>query len=232
MKLYIPSRFIDSSKQHFSDMLNIPGFGTTVTINPNLSDSPTQAKVQLSNPNFKTNYQNITDNAKILRFNLEDNIKKGDYLTENSSGITYLVTWQPFKDINSYKSQCQICNASLVFETWKDAVLDDNTGEVVSEAGYSPVASNIKCFTSRSGMGIFSSGVGEVGILPLGRMVVGVQFNDKTAKVKIGHEFNFHNSQYKIIDIDFGQLDDSENLGCLVFHTEKLEGGRKTEVVI
>lgn len=224
MEFYIPPTL----SQDFEGMLD--AFGTTVTINANLSATPTQTKVQLSNPNFKTNYQNITDNAKILRFKLEDDIKKGDYLTDTDE-VTYLVTWQPFKDINSYKSQCQICNASLVFETWKDAVLDDNTGEVVSEAGYSPVASNIKCFTSRSGMGIFSSGVGEVGILPLGRMVIGVQFNDKTVKVKIGHEFNFRNSQYKIIDIDFGQLDDSENLGCLVFYTEKLEGGRKTEVV-
>ena len=226
MNFYIPPTL----SQDFEEMLNIPGFGTQVTINPNLSATPIQTIVQLSNPKFKTNYQNITDNSLILRFKLLDDIRKGDYLVTKDK-VTYLITWQPFKDINSYKSQCQLCNTSLDFEVWEDSVLDNDTGEVTTSAGYSSVAENIKCFTVKNSMGVFGSGVGEIGIVPQGRLLIGTQFNNETVKIKVGNEFSYHGVQYKITNLDYSQLEDDQENGCLVLYTEQLEGGRKVASV-
>lgn len=208
-------------------MLNTPGFGTSVTINANISATPIQTVVQLSNPNFKSNYHNLSDSSRILRFSLNTDIKKGDYLTSNDDGTTYIVTWQPFKDINSYKSQCQICNATLLIEKWQDQVLNNDTGEVISEAGYVNVATNIKVFTARNGNGIFSSGASEIGITPQNRLMIGMQFNNTTSAIVVGHEFAFRGIQYRITSVDHSQLVDGESQGCLVIYAEQLEGGRR-----
>jgi hypothetical protein len=221
MNFYIPPAL----STDFEDMLNTPGFGIEVLINANLSATPIQTVVQLSNPNFKSNYQNLSDSSRILRFSLNTDIKKGDYLTD--SDYTYLVVWQPFKDINSYKSQCQICNATLLIEKWQDQVLDNDTGEVVSEAGYVNVATNIKAFTARNGNGIFSSGASEIGITPQNRLMVGMQFNNTTLAIVVGHEFAFRGIQYRITSVDHSQLVDGESQGCLVIYAEQLEGGRR-----
>jgi hypothetical protein len=208
----------------FSDMLD--AFGTTVTVNYNAATPTTNVKVQLSNPNFKSNFQNLSDSARILRFKLTNDINKGDYLTDSEH--TYIVTWQPFRDINSWKSQCQITNATLDIEKWQDAILNATTGETATPAGYVSVVNDLMVFTSRNGMGIFASGSSEVGITPQGRLMIGTQFNISTELIEIGNEFEFRSIQYKIIDLDLSQLSDLEDLGCLVLFAEKLEGGRRS----
>ena len=219
MEFYVPSGL----SQDFSDMLD--SFGTTVTVNYSVATPTTNVKVQLSNPNFKSNYQNLSDSARILRFKLTDIIKKGDYLTD--SEYTYLVVWQPFKEINSYKSQCQICNCVLDIEFWQDAILNSTTGETATPAGYIPVVSDIKAFTARNGAGIFSSGTSEIGITPQNRLMIGVQFNSSTSAIIVGHEFLFRNIHYRITSVDHSQLIDGEDIGCLVLYAEQLEGGRR-----
>jgi hypothetical protein len=209
-------------------MLDNPFFGTTVTVNYNSIVPTADVKIQLSNPNFKSNYQNLSDNSRILRFKLTDTIKKGDYLTTTTDGINYLVTWQPFLNINSYKSQCQICNTSITIESWQEAILNTTTGETVTPAEYIPIVNDIISFTARSSSGIFSSNANEVGIVPLGRLMVGMQYNVNTASIEIGQEFSYRNIQYKIIDVDLSQLEDSELTGVLVIYAEKLEGGRRS----
>jgi hypothetical protein len=225
MEFYVPSGL----SQDFDDMLDTPGFGTAVSINANLSATPVQTVVQLSNPNFKSNYQNLSDNARILRFSLSDSIKKGDYLTDTD--YTYLVVWQPYKDINSWKSQCQICNTSITVESWQEAILDATTGETATPAEYIPIANDIVSFTARNGAGIFSSGTSEIGITPQNRLMIGMQFNANTSVIIVGHEFSFRNMQYRITSVDYSQLVDGEDIGCLVLYAEQLEGGRKSNSV-
>jgi hypothetical protein len=217
MNFYIP----DSLQSDFSDMLD--SFGTTVTINSNLSVTPVETIVQLSNPNFKSNYQNLSDNARILRTKLSDNIVKGDYLTDSDSK-TYIVTWSLYKDLNSYKGQCQLCNSQLDFVRWSEAVLDDY-GNQATPAQYNPVVSNVLCFTSRTGMGIFDSSASEIGIIPQGRMLIGLQYNSSTKNIQIGDELSYRGSQFEVVDIDMSMLNDSEETGILAVYVQKRAGG-------
>lgn len=215
MEFYIPSDLVSN----FDDMLDI--FGTTVTVNYNASTPTTNVKVQ---------YQNLNDNARTLRFKLTDTIIKGDYLTDGINDITYLVSWSPYKDINSYRSQAQICNTTLDIESWADAILD-SSGITATPAGYVAIVNDLVSFTSRTGMGIFSSSSSEIGIVPSGKMMVGTQFNAQTTLIKIGDEFSYRNTQYRITDLDLSQLDDTESIGIFIMYVERLEGGRRSVTV-
>jgi hypothetical protein len=222
MDFYIPSGI----QTDFEDMINTPGFGTAVTINPT-SATPVQTTVQLSNPNFKSNYQNLSDNARILRSKLTDTIIKGDYLT-TEDGVNYIVTWSLYRDVNSYKGQCQLCNSKLTFTRWTDAVLDDY-GTQATPAQYTNIAEDILVFTSRTSTGIFDSGTSQVGIVPQGQMLIGLQYNSETALIQIGDEFSFKNNiQYEVIDIDYSQLNDADETGILLLFTKKRAGGIRT----
>jgi hypothetical protein len=225
MEFYVPS----SLSSDFDDMLNTPGFGTAVIINAT-SATPTTATVQLSNPNFKSNYQNLSDSARILRFSLSDSIKKGDYLTATDDNINYIITWGCYKDLNSYKSQCQICNCQFDFVRWSEAILDSISGETATPAGYQNIITNVDCFTSRTGMGIFDSSASEVGIIPQNRMMVGLQYNTGTALIQIGDEFSFRNIQYEVSDIDYSMLNDTDTTGMLLMYAQKRAGGIRVTV--
>jgi hypothetical protein len=221
MDFYIPS----SLSSDFSDMLD--SFGTAVTINSNLSATPVEMVVQLSNPNFKSNYQNLSDNARILRFKLTDTIIKGDYLT-TADGVNYIVTWSPYRDVNSYKGQCQLCGSQLDFVRWSEAVLD-NYGNQATPAQYNPVVSDVLCFTSLKTSGIFDSNSSDVGIVSQGQMYVGLQYNEDTALIQLGDEFSYRNiQQFDVIDIDLSQLNDANDTGIIVITAKKRPGGVRT----
>lgn len=218
MNFYVPPSLSDD----FANMLEV--FGVDVVINYN-NATPVTTKMQFSNPDFKSNYQNLSDSARIVRFKLTDTVLKGDYLTD-ADNITYLLTWKPFKDINSYKSQCQECNCELDFEAWQAEVIG-STGIVVTPAKYVNIAENVRCFTARNKTGIFEGGLNDVGIVPKSKLMVGMQYNTNTQNIDIGDEFSFRNVQYLITDIDYSQLHDTLTTGCLVIFAEQLEGGRR-----
>ena len=219
MEFYVPSTL----SSDFSDMLNT--FGTSVTVNYN-SVTPTSAIVQLSRKSTQNTFQNLNDNGRTLRFKLTDTIIKGDYLTDTANNITYIVSYNPYKDINSYRSQAQLTNCQLNFIRWSEAQLDD-LGNTATPAGYLPIANNFDCFTSRTGMGIFDSGMNQIGIIPEGSMMVGLQYNTTTALIQIGDEFSYRNIQYTVEDLDYSQLSDDSNTGLLISFSKKRPGGSR-----
>lgn len=220
MYFYVPPTL----STDFAEMLVV--FGEQVTVNIDSATPTTGVYVQLSNPNFKSNYQNLLDNARILRFALTTDIKKGDYLT-TSGNKTYIVTWGIYRDVNSCKSQCQLCNVDLTFQRFQEAVLNNTTGVQATPAQYISIAENIACFTTRTGMGIFSSSAGDIGIVPLNKLLIGMQYNSETSLLQIDDEFDFHDIRYQITDIDLAMLEDGETTGIIAVHAQKRASGDK-----
>jgi hypothetical protein len=76
-------------------------------------------------------------------------------------------------------------------------------------------------------MGIFSSSAGDIGIVPLNKLLIGMQYNSETSLLQIGDEFDFRDIRYQITDIDLAMLEDDETTGIIAVHAQKRASGDK-----
>ena len=219
MDFYIPATL----EQDFDDMVDT--FGVACILNYNAT-TPTNITVTFSNKDTETVFSDIKDNARMLRFKLSDTIIKGDYLTD-VNGVVHLVTQNPYKDINSYKTQSQMCPNVITFTRWEKEVLHNTTGDVISLAGYENIAEDIYCFVSKSGVGTLDGGNDTIGLISKNKIVLGSQYNSETSLIKVGDEFEFMSEQYKIQNIDTTQLPDGVTIGLILVYADKLEGGSR-----
>lgn len=219
MDFYIPATL----EQDFNDMVDT--FGVACVLNYNAT-TPTNVTVTFSNKDTEAMFSDIKDNARMLRFKLSDTITKGDYLTDVNS-VVHLVTQSPYKDINSYKSQSQICSNVITFVRWEKEVLHNTTGDVISLAGYENIAEDVYCFVSKSGVGTLDGGNDTIGLTSKNKIVLGFQYNADTSLIKVGDEFEFMSEQYAIQNIDTTQLSDGATIGMIIIYAEKLEGGSR-----
>jgi hypothetical protein len=190
---------LSKAKNDFIAMLNSP-IGTACTIN---NVTPVQAI-----------FEPIKDNKRNVWFSANAIVKKGDLLSDNK--YYYLVAETLFDFPYALKSSVWICNGLLTFQRYHDVVLDDY-GNVIQEAGYSDVAANVKCYIQRNGTYQFDSVSGGIGIIPNNQILIGMQY---LPGVAIGDVFDWYGA-YKVVDIDYSNLNPDGVSGLLVIFAEK-----------
>jgi len=216
MYFYVP----DYLNQDFDDSLSVNGklcyvngSTTPITINVNIGD-------------LKSNVRNIGDGTFVIEYsrNVATPLRKGDLINiENSD---YLVVWKPISDINCNNTKIQLCTQTITFERYSNTVFD-SMGNSTTPAGYLTIADSIKSFEFRNGMTVFNANESDVGIVPSQRIGLSMQCNDTTYQLRITDEFSIRNNRYIITDIDYSQLNVSENTGLLVIYAQILVTSRK-----
>ena len=223
MFFYVPEEL----ESDFDDALE--AIGELCTINYNDVDNTTDIYAIITNLDFKSNMKGLSDKTKDIKVSLSASIKSGDYLTDSDSNI-HLINWHPFKDINCYASQIQICTDTFTFENWSEAVINSSGVETTPTSGYVSIVEDVYGYINRTGMSSYDSKDGNVGIMQTQKISISVQYNSNTSLVGISDEFSYNSVQYIVTDIDYTHLNLSGTDGILVIFAQVIEGGRRNEV--
>jgi hypothetical protein len=215
---YVPNYLEDD----FECSLNVNG--KTCVLNYN-SATPTSIAININSLDFKSNMKGLSDNTFDMEAMKNSGIKKGDYLTD-PDGNVYLVNWNPMKEINCLRAQIQMCTIMIDFQRFQSEVIDSD-GVSATPCSYLDIVEDVYCYFNRTGMGVFDSSTGQVGIPHTQRICIGLQYNADTSNIRISDEFTLYNKPYVITDIDYSQMNTSGVDGVLIVYAQILEGGRK-----
>lgn len=189
------------------------------------SATPVEFDCMILSLDFKSNMKGLSDNTVSIKYSRDCIVKKGDLIVDEDSN-TYIVSWKPFKEINCYSAQAQLCTDQFTFERWIDVVLDAD-GNSATPAQYESIAVDVDGFIARINSKYYESNQGQVGIFASQRVGIGIQYNDTTRLIKIEDEFSFGGKQYLITDIDLTQLNTGRSDGIIFVFAEIIEGDRK-----
>jgi len=217
MDFYVPSYLDDD----FSDILLVLGEDCIANSN---SATPTLFKALVQSLDFKSNMKGLSDNTKEIVFSKSINLIKGDYITDSYNN-TYLLNWSPYRDINSQRTQMQICTCNFNFQRWAYEIFDSE-GVSCTPAGYIDIAMNIDGFITRINSKNWLSSDGMIGIEPSQNIMICIQFNEYTRNIAYTDEFHYVNTQYLITDIDYTQLNHGSNDGILVLYAKMMDGDK------
>jgi hypothetical protein len=221
MEFYLP----DSLSQDFDDILNVLGKNCTLNYS---SSTPVVLKALITDLKLKNKTDNNDNNMEICT-SMSTPIKKGDYLTNSDDGNLFLITWTASKKINCYKTIGQLCTAKIDFKRWQSEVIDNITGDLITSAQYVSVVDNVDCSLEKKGNFIFNTTANSPGIVPQSQMVIMMQANPDTLKIKIGDEYLYRGIGFQIEDIDYSQVDINDH-GLLILFGNKREGGWRVTI--
>lgn len=218
MDIYKPTYLIEEFNE-FAEVL-----GQECMLNA-ASATPLEIDCMILSLDFKSNMKGLSDNTVSIKFSRDYTIKKGDLITDEDDNI-YIVNWKPFKDINCYAAQAQLCSHEFSFERWIDIVIDSD-GNSSTPAQYETIAADVNGFISRINAKYYESSQGEIGIFASQKVGIGIQYNEITQLIKIEDEFDYGGKQYLITDIDLTQLNTGGTDGIMFIFAEIIEGGSK-----
>lgn len=160
--------------------------------------------------NFKTDWQII--------------IRKGDIVIRESGEILML-TWDIKEHMNNQASQAQICNLNLTLKRKVRAKADRRGFVTVPEYDEIILYEHPATMTPYAGRPDYASAAGTPGINPDSLMTCQVQFNEKTKLIEVNNEFIHGGFTYRIIDINWTEVDYNCTHGIINFHCKRVAGG-------
>lgn len=171
----------------------------------------------------KSRYSN-TDNNLNFRASVASGIRKGDMIVD-PDGVIYILDWEIAPQPNNRASRALRCNAKLTFTRYQEETVDSD-GYLVSEGGDVAISEDLPCNAYRyDGRPEYSSVSGAPGVVPNALTIVTVQYNDKTANLKINDEFVWANEEYIVIDINYVGIDLINGRGTMTIQAKKKAGG-------
>jgi len=218
---YVPN-YLETDFDSMSEVL-----GEECTLNYNAT-TPTVINAFITQLDFKSNMKGLSDSTTDIKISKSVSVKKGDYITDSTENV-WLVNWNPFKDVNCYHAQMQLCTSCLDIETYYEQEISSlGVAEATptTPCGYFDIASDVYGYVQRVGMSKYDGTVDVPGIFQSQRIAFVTQYNDDTALIEIEHEFAYQGVQYLITDIDYSQLSPSRTSGIIFFYSQVKEGGR------
>lgn len=193
--------------------------------------SPTYIRATMFPINWKSKMNNA-DNADNFKTNYDEVIKKGDYVIEygNPSNVMIL-NWRVANNPNNQASQAQICNMDLVIERDVREVTD-SLGYLVKEAGTEVIVPSIPAIAYiYEGRPDYITSTNTPGVVPDHIVILQVQFNSNTTKIRIGDVFLWGDYKYRVVNKDLSQVQRSGDSGIVTLQAKKVAGGAQYEEV-
>lgn len=168
----------------------------------------------------KSRYENM-GNQSNFRAGTESGIVQGD-IVEDLNGDLYILDWNIEHQANNRSTRATLCNSYITFKRYVNEEVDED-GYLVTEAGYTDIAKDMPCNISRyDGRPEFSSYAGTPGVRTDALTTVYIQWNDNTKHIRIGDDFIWFDDGYRVIDIDYVDIDIAKTHGVI-----KLVCGKK-----
>ena len=151
-------------------------------------------------------------------------VKKGDLLIREDGEI-YVLDWKVQRRPNVQTSQAKDCNVQMEIYRDVDEVVDD-LGYVVSPARRALVIPPIPCvWTSHTGRPEFSVAYNAPGLHADELLDGWVQWNNTTRHIRIGDEFIWGTSTYRIINMLLSEVDMLGEYGLINLNARRVAGG-------
>ena len=173
----------------------------------------------------KSRYAN-TDNNLNFRASKSSGIQKGDMVIDGN-GIVYLFDWDIPPESNNAATRALRCNCMLTFTQYQRDEVDED-GYLISEGGDMPVAKDMPCNAYRyEGRPEFSEIAGMPGVVPNTLLMLTVQYNTHTAKLRTGAEFVYGVDTFVVIDVGYMGVTINGTHGTLNLQAKKKAGGEQ-----
>lgn len=173
--------------------------------------------------NWKSNFA-AADEGVNFRTDFLHRVRKGDMVIRED-GEVYLLTWAVHNQLNNQPSQAKRCNHYLTIKREVPEVIDDQ-GYLVEPAkektfiGEMPV-----CVYQYDGRPDYQASYNTPGISPDALIIVDLQFNAETEKIKINDEFYWGDSKCRVININLSGVNIARDAGMLQIHARYVSGG-------
>ena len=151
-------------------------------------------------------------------------IRKGDIVTRDNGDILML-TWDIKEHMNNQATQAQLCNLSLTLKRHVNAETDAR-GYITKAAGEETILDKHPAIISLyAGRPDYSSTAGLPGINADSLMTGQIQMNPATSKMRINDEFEYANYTYRIINVNWYEVEMNGQSGIIDFECKRVAGG-------
>lgn len=166
------------------------------------------------------------DNADNFKTDYGETCLKGDMVIDESDPNRILIfNWRVAHNPNNQATQAHICNMRLQIDRDVAEVTDDY-GYLVKEATTETIVPSIPCLASiYDGRPDYILSTNTPGVIPDHIVVLTVQFNEHTRKIRIGDEFELDDYRYRIVNKDTVQVDINYEYGLISLQARKIAGG-------
>ena len=226
MRFYVPptlksdyENLLDTDIEHFTHTFEL------VRDWFNREDSEDD-KVYLRAAYFPINWKSKVGNSDVnknFRTDYRVEIHKGDIVVDED-GTPHLLNWDIQNYPNTQTTQAVECNLYLTV-TRNVPRRADRTGRIIDEAHKETIFEKAPAsFWEYASRPEYQTNYNAPGVLADATIVGQVQFNETTRQVRLNDEFEWGNITYRIINIDWTEVDINETFG-LIKLTAKRVGG-------
>lgn len=172
--------------------------------------------------NWKSKMGN-SDANKNFYTDYDVEIRKGD-MCIREDGLIVMLNWSIQHYINAQTTQAIECNHYITVTRHMDAFADAR-GFKVSDAYEKVIVDSLPCVMSEyAGRPDYAAAQNTPGINADMLTVVSMQQNDKTKEVRIGDEFEWCHSTYRVINLNHSEVDIDHTFGVITLNARRVAG--------
>lgn len=172
--------------------------------------------------NWKSKVGN-SDANKNFYTDYDTKIQKGD-ICIREDGLIVMLNWSIQQYINAQTTQAIECNHRITVKRAYDAVADKR-GYKLFDAHDEIIVDNLPCVMSEyAGRPDFAAAQNTPGISADMLMVCHFQFNEHTKDVRIGDTFEYCNSTYRVINLNYTEVDIDQTFGVITVNARRVAG--------
>ena len=172
--------------------------------------------------NWKSKVGN-SDANKNFYTDYDVKIQKGD-ICIREDGLIVMLNWSIQQYINAQTTQAIECNHRITIKRNYDAVADKR-GFRLYDAHCETIVDDLPCVMSEyAGRPDFAAAQNAPGISADMLMVCHFQFNEHTKNVQIGDTFEYCNFTYRVINLNYTEVDINHTFGVITVNARRVAG--------
>ena len=183
-------------------------------------------KIMLRAEHFPINWKSKIGNSdanKNFYTDYEVKIQKGDMVIRED-GLIGMLNWSIQGYINAQTTQMIECNHRITI-TRELPAQADSRGMKISDAGTEVIVDDLPCVMSEyAGRPDFAVAQNTPGIQADMLTTLSMQFNEKTKNIRVGDEFFWGVFNYRIVNINYAEIDITQTYGVLTLNARRIAG--------
>lgn len=182
--------------------------------------------VMLRAEHFPINWKSKMGNSdanKNFYTDYDVKIQKGD-MCIREDGLIVMLNWSIQQYINAQTTQAIECNHRITIKRHINA-LADNRGFKINDAYDKIIVDDLPCVMSEyAGRPDYAAAQNTPGINADMLTVVNLQWNDFTKEIRIDDTFEWCNSMYRVINLNYSEVDIDRTFGVVTLGARRIAG--------
>lgn len=172
--------------------------------------------------NWKSKMGN-SDANKNFYTDYDVEIQKGD-MCIREDGLIVMLNWSIQHYINAQTTQAIECNHIVTIKRHVDATAD-RRGIKTEDAHDEVIVNELPCVMSEyAGRPDFAAAQNTPGIHADMLTVVNLQWNEYTKEIRVGDTFEWANSTYRVINLNYAEVDINRTFGVITLNARRVAG--------